>query len=58
MNPRQRIGHALEEVFTMHTDMSAKEKREAVISLLEEVGLKEDHFYKYPHEFSGGNVNG
>ncbi|MFL0504828.1 ABC transporter ATP-binding protein [Ureibacillus sp. 179-F W5.1 NHS] len=54
LNPRQRIGHALEEVFTMHTDMSAKEKREAVISLLEEVGLKEDHFYKYPHEFSGG----
>ncbi|OLS39279.1 ABC transporter ATP-binding protein [Bacillus sp. MRMR6] len=54
LNPRQRIGHALEEVFTMHTDMSAKEKRETVISLLEEVGLKEEHFYKYPHEFSGG----
>ncbi|WP_066321532.1 ABC transporter ATP-binding protein [Bacillus sp. FJAT-29814] len=54
LNPRQRIGHALEEVFTMHTNMSAKEKRETVISLLEEVGLKEEHFYKYPHEFSGG----
>lgn len=54
LNPRQRIGHALEEVFTMHTDMSAKEKRAAVISLLEEVGLKEEHFEKYPHEFSGG----
>ncbi|MEW9109696.1 MAG: dipeptide ABC transporter ATP-binding protein [Cytobacillus gottheilii] len=54
LNPRQRIGHALEEVFTMHTDMSAKEKRKAVIDLLVEVGLKEEHFYKYPHEFSGG----
>jgi oligopeptide/dipeptide ABC transporter ATP-binding protein len=54
LNPRQRIGHALEEVFTMHTDMSAKEKRQAVINLLEEVGLKEEHFEKYPHEFSGG----
>jgi oligopeptide/dipeptide ABC transporter ATP-binding protein len=54
LNPRQRVGHALEEVFTMHTDMSAKEKRQAVISLLEEVGLKEEHFEKYPHEFSGG----
>jgi oligopeptide/dipeptide ABC transporter ATP-binding protein len=54
LNPRQRVGHALEEVFTMHTDMSAKEKREAVISLLEEVGLKEEHFFKFPHEFSGG----
>ncbi|WP_042375054.1 ABC transporter ATP-binding protein [Neobacillus jeddahensis] len=54
LNPRQRIGHALEEVFTMHTDLSAKEKRSAVLDLLEEVGLKEEHFDKYPHEFSGG----
>lgn len=54
LNPRQRIGHALEEVFTMHTDMSAKEKREMVLDLLKEVGLKEEHFDKYPHEFSGG----
>lgn len=54
LNPRQRIGHALEEVFTMHTNMSAKEKRKAVIDLLGEVGLKEEHFDRYPHEFSGG----
>ncbi len=54
LNPRQRIGHALEEVFTMHTNMSAKEKRESVVSLLQEVGLKEEHFDRYPHEFSGG----
>jgi len=54
LNPRQRIGHALEEVFTMHTDMSAKEKKEAVLDLLKEVGLKEEHFDKFPHEFSGG----
>ncbi|MFE8697812.1 ABC transporter ATP-binding protein [Cytobacillus sp. FJAT-53684] len=54
LNPRQRIGHALEEVFTMHTDMSAAEKRKTVISLLEEVGLKEEHFERFPHEFSGG----
>ncbi|KAB2333357.1 dipeptide ABC transporter ATP-binding protein [Cytobacillus depressus] len=54
LNPRQRIGHALEEVFTMHTNMSAKEKREMVIKLLQEVGLKEEHFDRYPHEFSGG----
>jgi oligopeptide/dipeptide ABC transporter ATP-binding protein len=54
LNPRQRIGHALEEVFTMHTNMSAKEKRASVIDLLSEVGLKEEHFDRYPHEFSGG----
>ncbi|MFJ7935272.1 ABC transporter ATP-binding protein [Sporosarcina sp. NPDC096371] len=54
LNPRQRVGNALEEVFTMHTDMSAKEKRDAVLQLLEEVGLKAEHFDRYPHEFSGG----
>ncbi|MGM0837293.1 MAG: ABC transporter ATP-binding protein [Bacillota bacterium] len=54
LNPKQRIGDALKEVFTMHTDMSAKEKKETVIQLLEEVGLKEEHYDKYPHEFSGG----
>ncbi|MFB3160959.1 dipeptide ABC transporter ATP-binding protein [Neobacillus sp. 179-J 1A1 HS] len=54
LNPRQRIGPALEEVFTMHTDLSAKEKRQTVLDLLKEVGLKEEHFDKYPHEFSGG----
>ncbi|PUB08433.1 ABC transporter ATP-binding protein [Paenisporosarcina sp. OV554] len=54
LNPRQRIGHALEEVFTMHTNMSAKEKRASVLDLLHEVGLKEEHFDRYPHEFSGG----
>lgn len=54
LNPRQRIGQALEEVFTMHTNFSSKEKRSAVLDLLEEVGLKEEHFDRYPHEFSGG----
>ncbi|MEH7391548.1 dipeptide ABC transporter ATP-binding protein [Bacillus sp. JJ1503] len=54
LNPRQRIGHALEEVFSMHTNMTRNEKKQAVINLLEEVGLKEEHFDRYPHEFSGG----
>jgi oligopeptide/dipeptide ABC transporter ATP-binding protein len=54
LNPRQRIGHALDEVFKMHTDMSAGERKDAVLSLLKEVGLKPEHYDRYPHEFSGG----
>ena len=54
LNPRQRVGHALDEVFTMHTDMSARERRDAVADLLSEVGLKPEHYDRYPHEFSGG----
>jgi len=54
LNPRQRIGHALDEVFKMHTDMSLPERRNAVEDLLKEVGLKPEHYDRYPHEFSGG----
>lgn len=54
LNPRQRIGDALEEVFILHTGMKGKERRKAVLDLLVEVGLKEEHYDKYPHEFSGG----
>lgn len=54
LNPRQRVGHALDEVFRMHTDMSSEERKGAVLSLLSEVGLKPEHYDRYPHEFSGG----
>jgi oligopeptide/dipeptide ABC transporter ATP-binding protein len=54
LNPRQRIGAALEEVFVIHTNMSKRERQERVLQLLKEVGLKEEHYDRYPHEFSGG----
>lgn len=54
LNPRQRVGHALDEVFKMHTDMAAQERKDAVVDLLKEVGLKAEHYDRYPHEFSGG----
>ena len=54
LNPRQRIGDALEEVFVIHTKLSKQERKEKVLGLLREVGLNEDHYDRYPHEFSGG----
>ncbi|MFD2925011.1 ABC transporter ATP-binding protein [Halobacillus naozhouensis] len=54
LNPRQRIGDALEEAFIIHTNMEKKEREQRVRELLVEVGLKEDHGDRYPHEFSGG----
>jgi oligopeptide/dipeptide ABC transporter ATP-binding protein len=54
LNPKQRIGHALDEVFVIHTKMNSKERKEKVLQLLKEVGLNEEHYDKYPHEFSGG----
>ncbi|ARP44357.1 Dipeptide transport ATP-binding protein DppF [Geobacillus thermodenitrificans] len=54
LNPRQRIGHALEEVFVIHTNMTKAEREERVLQLLQEVGLRPEHYDRYPHEFSGG----
>ncbi|RZT21291.1 ABC transporter ATP-binding protein [Fictibacillus sp. BK138] len=54
LNPKQRIGDALEEALIIHTQLSAQKRREKVIQLLNEVGLKEEHYERYPHEFSGG----
>jgi len=54
LNPKQRIGDALEEALIIHTKLSAGERRTKVFELLREVGLKEEHYDRYPHEFSGG----
>ncbi|WP_026692243.1 ABC transporter ATP-binding protein [Peribacillus kribbensis] len=54
LNPKQQIGQAIEEALIIHTDLSSAERREKVVQLLKEVGLKEEHYERYPHEFSGG----
>jgi oligopeptide/dipeptide ABC transporter ATP-binding protein len=54
LNPRHRVGTALEEVFKIHTDLSHEERKQEVIRLLKEVGLKPEHYNSYPHQFSGG----
>ncbi len=54
LNPRQRIGDALEEVFVIHSSLSKADRQKRVRELLVEVGLQEDHHNRYPHEFSGG----
>jgi oligopeptide/dipeptide ABC transporter ATP-binding protein len=54
LNPRQKIGAALEEAFVIHTSLPKKERKERVLQLLNEVGLKPEHYNHYPHEFSGG----
>jgi len=54
LNPRQKIGNALEEVFIIHSEMDKTERKSRVKALLKEVGLKEEHYDRFPHEFSGG----
>ena len=54
LNPRIRIGNALEETMIIHNLGTKKERMETVMEILNKVGLQEDHYYRYPHEFSGG----
>jgi dipeptide transport system ATP-binding protein len=54
LNPRQKIGHALEEPLLVNTKLSAAERRKAALAIMEKVGLRPEFYHRYPHMFSGG----
>ncbi len=54
LNPRLRIGRALDEVLALHTALSPAARRLRAAALLEQVGLRAEALDRYPHEFSGG----
>src|ERR1700740_962905 len=54
LNPRMRVGDIVGEGLEIHKLAKGKAKRDRVIELLHQVGLREDHYGRYPHEFSGG----
>jgi len=54
LNPRQKIGKALEEPLVINTNMGAAERRERAETMLAQVGLRPEHYARYPHMFSGG----
>ena len=56
LNPRQRIGALLEEPLIIQGEGDREERRAKVLSILEKVGLSEEHYFRYPHELSGGQV--
>jgi len=54
LNPRMTVGSIIGEAFTIHRLARGKEKRERVMALLDEVGVRAEAYNRYPHEFSGG----
>lgn len=55
LNPRIPVGEAIMEPMKVHKLYNSDEERkEKVIDILNRVGLSEDYFNRYPHEFSGG----
>ena len=54
LNPRQTIGKALEEPLLVNTGLKAAERKAEALSIMAKVGLRPEHYHRYPHMFSGG----
>ena len=54
LNPRQKIGHALEEPLLVNTKTTAEERSARAREMMAAVGLRSEHYDRYPHMFSGG----
>ncbi|MDU7132656.1 MAG: glutathione ABC transporter ATP-binding protein GsiA [Enterobacteriaceae bacterium] len=54
LDPRQTVGYSIMEPLRVHGVMNEEDAQRRVLWLLERVGLKPEHAWRYPHEFSGG----
>ena len=54
LNPRMKVLDIVGEPLKTHTKMSGKERKENVLACLKQVGLKNEHLNRFPHQFSGG----
>jgi dipeptide transport system ATP-binding protein len=54
LNPRKKVGALLEEPLSINTELGGNARREAARMMLAKVGLRPEHYQRYPHMFSGG----
>lgn len=56
LNPIMNIGEQVEEVLSMHGNLSRKERKKRVLELFRQVDLDdtEQMYQRYPHQISGG----
>jgi dipeptide transport system ATP-binding protein len=54
LNPRQKIGSILEEPLLVNTKAPKAERQEKAHAMMKSVGLRPEHYDRYPHMFSGG----
>lgn len=54
LDPRFKVGRTIMEPMTLWEIGTPEERRARALELMEVVGLKEEHFDRYPFEFSGG----
>jgi dipeptide transport system ATP-binding protein len=54
LNPRKKIGTILESPLEINTSLDAQTRAEQARTMLALVGLRPEHYDRYPHMFSGG----
>ncbi|MCR4738860.1 MAG: ABC transporter ATP-binding protein [Lachnospiraceae bacterium] len=55
LNPRMTVADIIGEPLDIHNMYSSKEeRRDKILTLMEQVGLNSEHAARYAHEFSGG----
>jgi dipeptide transport system ATP-binding protein len=54
LNPRQKVGSILEEPLKINTSDNSATRRRKAEAMMERVGLRPEHYDRYPHMFSGG----
>jgi oligopeptide/dipeptide ABC transporter ATP-binding protein len=54
LNPRRRVGSIIGDPFALHGVADGAERKRRVQEVMELVGLKPEHFNRFPAEFSGG----
>ena len=52
--PRSTVGDILSEPVKVHKIVPQNEVRDYVLNLMEQCGLRDYYYERYPHEFSGG----
>ncbi|WP_062228420.1 ABC transporter ATP-binding protein [Aureimonas frigidaquae] len=58
LNPCFTVGTQITEVLKVHTDLSARQRRDRAVELLEAVGIRDaaERLGSYPHQMSGGQA--
>lgn len=54
LDPRFTVGRSIAEPLVVHKVGNSTSRKERVLKLMADVGLNEEQYTKFPHEFSGG----
>ena len=54
LHPRKMVKDIIGEPWIIHGLGEKSQLRDKLVEILQLVGLREDHLYRFPHEFSGG----